>query len=192
MNPRIVRRWESFEAKREKERERRRKKKKNTLRNCGATNCCIKKTRGRGKTRGMIKAAISPLINFNRSAHGRPWWLIKFSGKTTFTSVPEPRYCAADSWKIYVANAAESASRILVTYSGIPEIFFAFIARLPPPSLLTPTVLSWLSPFRSMSNVYGKIYIWGRETTWKMCFIGCEVIFNFASEICDFFLRWII
>lgn len=41
-----------------------------------------------------------------------------------------------------MANAAESASRILVTYSGIPEIFFAFIARLPPPSLLTPTVLS--------------------------------------------------
>lgn len=162
MNPRIVRRWESFEAKREKERERRRKKKKNTLRNCGATNCCIKKTRGRGKTRGMIKAAISPLINFNRSAHGRPWWLIKFSGKTTFTSVPEPRYCAADSWKIYVANAAESASRILVTYSGIPEIFFAFIARLSPPSNSNCFIVIIAIPF-NVKRVWENIYLGTRN-----------------------------
>lgn len=76
MNPRIVRRWESFEAKREgegeRERRKRKKKKKNTLRNCGATNCALKNEGEWGKTRGMIKAAISPLINFNRSAHGRP------------------------------------------------------------------------------------------------------------------------
>lgn len=122
---------------------------------------CIEKNEGGwGKTRGMIKAAISPLINFNRSAHGRPWWLIKFSGKTTFTSVPEPRYCAADSWKIYVANATEF---VVVTY-GIPGIFSALIARPPSPTPF-PTVLS---RFNSMSNgnVYGKIYL---GTSEKRC-----------------------
>lgn len=165
MNPRIVRRWESFEAKREGEGERRKrkKKKKNTLRNCGATNCALKNEGEWGKTRGMIKAAISPLINFNRSAHGRPWWLIKFSGKTTFTSVPEPRYCAAYSWKIYVANATE----FVVT--GFRKYFRLLIARPP-----TPTVLSW-SPFNSMSNgkyVYGKIYLGTGENECGKCILS--------------------
>lgn len=117
---------------------------------------CIEKNEGGwGKTRGMIKAAISPLINFNRSAHGRPWWLIKFSGKTTFTSVPEPRYCAADSWKIYVANATEF---VVVTY-GIPGIFSALIAR-PPPQL--PFQLFYRDSIQCQTETYMGKYIWGR------------------------------
>lgn len=181
MNPRIVRRWESFEAKREGEGERRKrkKKKKNTLRNCGATNCALKNEGEWGKTRGMIKAAISPLINFNRSAHGRPWWLIKFSGKTTFTSVPEPRYCAAYSWKIYVANATE----FVVT--GFRKYFSAAHCSSPNSNCFIVIAIQF--------NVKRKICVWenifgdGWERTWKMYFIGCETILDFVSEICDFF-----
>lgn len=68
---------------------------------------------------------------------------------------------------------------------GIPEIFSA--AHCSPPNSNCFIVIA------IQFNVKRKICVWenifgdGWERMWKMHFIGCEMISDFVSEICDFF-----